>query len=139
MEAYHLYGFRIRSRWPLPGPKVLHGSPVAIEISERTPIEFSEASVFAENGEWFQRVSGKDGCVYLRWSGLFEFLISADGRRISGRPLSGSSSEAFATYLAGQVLSFALVKQGIEPLHATVVVVDGMAVALCGDCGYGKS
>jgi hypothetical protein len=37
------------------------------------------------------------------------------------------------------VLSFALIRQGIEPLHATVVAIDGVAVALMGDCGYGKS
>jgi hypothetical protein len=32
-----------------------------------------------------------------------------------------------------------LLKQGIEPLHATVVVVDDHAVAFLGDSGYGKS
>jgi hypothetical protein len=39
----------------------------------------------------------------------------------------------------GQVLSFALLKHGIEPLHSTAVVVDGGVVGFIGDCGYGKS
>jgi hypothetical protein len=38
-----------------------------------------------------------------------------------------------------QVLSFALLKQGIETLHATVIEVAGEAIAFVGDCGYGKS
>ena len=42
-------------------------------------------------------------------------------------------------YLLGQVLSFSLLSMGVEPLHGTVVVVEGGAVAFVGDCGYGKS
>jgi hypothetical protein len=41
--------------------------------------------------------------------------------------------------LLGQALSFALVKKGLEPLHATTVVVNGEAVALLGNSGFGKS
>lgn len=89
--------------------------------------------------KWFHHVRLQNGSTYVRWSGLFEFLISASGLRIAGRPLNGVSQEAFQTYLLGQVLSFALVEQGIEPIHATVVVVNEEAVALLGDCGYGKS
>lgn len=71
--------------------------------------------------------------------GLFEFLISPDGGRIAGRSLANVSPDVFHTYLVGQVLSFALVKQGIEPLHSTVVVINGEAVGFLGDCGFGKS
>src|SRR5204863_102769 len=55
------------------------------------------------------------------------------------RRFDGASAESFQVYLLGQALSFALVKQGLEPLHATVVVVDGQGVAFLGDNGYGKS
>ena len=41
--------------------------------------------------------------------------------------------------MLGQALSFALVKQRFEPLHATVVVVDDQAVAFLGDNASGKS
>jgi hypothetical protein len=47
--------------------------------------------------------------------------------------------DAFFTYLISQTLSFALLKQGREPLHATVVGVHGKAIAFLGDCGQGKS
>ena len=61
------------------------------------------------------------------------------GAGIVGRPIEDQSLEVFQTYLLGAVLSFALLKQGIDPIHATVVVVDGMGIALLGNTGYGKS
>jgi hypothetical protein len=47
--------------------------------------------------------------------------------------------EAFHTYLLGQVVSFALLKRGLEPLHSTAMLIDGVAVGFVGNCGYGKS
>ena len=77
--------------------------------------------------------------MYLSWPGLFDFVVSPDGRRVLGRPLARSSVEAFQAYLLSQVLSFSLLKRGIEPIHATVVVVEGHAVGFLGDSGAGKS
>src|SRR5947208_16055977 len=91
---------------------------------------------------WFEDRMLSDRRRYLRWRGLFEFLVAADGRRIVARPLPGLARmpRAFETYLLGQVLSFALIARGLEPLHATaVVVVGGGAVGFLGDCGRGKS
>jgi len=79
-----------------------------------------------------------DGVRYLRWSNVFEFLIGADGRSIACRPLTPHAVDAFHTHL-GPSLSFALINLGIEPLHSTTLVIGGEAVALMGDCGYGKS
>ena len=64
------------------------------------------------------------------------------GRRTSDRlPARNppTPTESFQVYLLGQALSFALLKLGFEPLHATAVVVDGRAVALLGESGSGKS
>jgi hypothetical protein len=74
----------------------------------------------------------------LRWSSIFEFLIQPDGRSVLCRPLYNRAVDAFHTHL-GPSLSFALINLGIEPLHSTTVMVEGGAVALMGDCGYGKS
>ncbi len=144
-RVYRIYGVRLKSHWSLP----LHemegrGSSLAeVELSAGPVALFRQASSEAtrrSGGEdWFQHLQLRDGSDYLRWSGLFEFLVSTDGRRIACRELNGASPESFQTYLIGQVLSFAVLKQGIEPLHATTVVIDGGAVAFLGDCGYGKS
>jgi hypothetical protein len=80
-----------------------------------------------------------DGFTYFRWDRHFEFLIDPAGRHIVARSLRPVPSSAFDSYLLGPALSFALLKQGIEPLHATTVVVDGEALGILGDSGYGKS
>ncbi len=143
-RSYFLYGVCIRSVVPLPGPKLAGSGKVAIDLFNGSASLFSRARREAgispeERGEWFQHARLSDGSDYLQWSELFEFLIAADGRRIACRELNGASPESFQTYLLGQVLSFALLKHGIEPLHSTTVLIDGQAVAFLGDCGYGKS
>jgi hypothetical protein len=53
--------------------------------------------------------------------------------------LPGAPPELLHNHLLGPALSFALLQLGIEPLHSTVVVVGGQAIAFMGDSGYGKS
>jgi hypothetical protein len=79
-----------------------------------------------------------NGSRYLRWSGTLEFLIPKSGRSVTCRALTPRGRDAFHTHL-GPSLSFALINLGIEPLHSTTLTIDGGAVALMGDCGYGKS
>jgi hypothetical protein len=88
---------------------------------------------------WFAFHRLADGTAYVRWTNLFEFLISPDGRKILYRRQKEATPESFSVYLLGQVLSFSLLSFGVEPLHGTTVVVGGQAVVLLGDCGYGKS
>jgi hypothetical protein len=88
---------------------------------------------------WFQYVPLPDGSDYLRWHRFFACLISPDGRLIISRSSQRVSAETLETYLLGQILSFALLKQGVESLHATTIAVEGRAIALFGDCGMGKS
>ncbi len=141
--CYRLYGLVLRSVLPLPGAEFAGSGATAVEMFHGSASLFSrarrKAGIRPEKGDWFQYARLSDGSDYLRWSGLFEFLVSADGQRIACRELNGASRESFQTYLMGQVLSFVLLRQGIEPLHATTVVIDGEAVAFLGDCGYGKS
>jgi len=140
---YRIYGVRLKSQWPFCGHEEPGTNLVEVELFEAPSALFSEASRHAAGSsnreQWFRYVRLIDGSDYLWWSGLFEFLVSSDGRRIACRELNGSSFESFHTYLLGQVLSFVLLKHGIESLHSTAVVIDGKAVAFLGDCGYGKS
>ena len=80
-----------------------------------------------------------DRSAYLRWSGLYEFRIGRGGARVASRPLEGSGLPVLQNFLFAQTLSFALVYQDVEPLHATVVCVDDFAIGFLGDCGFGKS
>lgn len=139
-RVYSFYGFHFRSYLPLPYQECENLCNPDVDIFPASARWFEEAAgpMFLAGPSWYHHAPLPDGSTYLRWGDLFEFLVAADGRRIACRPL-GDSSEAFHTYLLGQVLSFALVKQGIEPLHATTVVVHGAAVGFLGSSGDGKS
>ena len=142
-RSYCLYGVRLKSVLSLPGPELESNGNSEITLFHGSATLFSgarrRAGMSPEKGDWFRYARLSDGSEYVKWSGLFEFLVSPDGRRIACRELDGASAESFQTYLLGQVLSYALLKQGIEPLHSTSAVIDGEAVAFLGDCGYGKS
>ncbi|OFW26913.1 MAG: hypothetical protein A3H97_21935 [Acidobacteria bacterium RIFCSPLOWO2_02_FULL_65_29] len=107
--------------------------------ADRFAIARREAAADRRQPGWFcaRRLAG--GGVYLRWRGLFEFLVSPEGRRILYRRLEHATAGSFDVYLIGQVLSCSLVALGVEPLHGTASVIDGEAVVFLGDCGAGKS
>jgi len=140
-NSYGLYGFRLSSCLELPCGRAPGEGPPDVEIFSAPERFFRKAAASERYGSasWYHHAPLADGSVYLRWGRLFEFLVSADGRRIACHPLADGSAEAFHTYLSSQVLSFALVKQGIEPLHATTLVADGAAFGLLGSSGHGKS
>lgn len=116
---------------------------VDVELRAGTARRFGRARISIgcddRAGMWFWCGRLPDGSTYLRWAGLFEFLVSRDARQILYRALERATPESFNVYLLGQVLSFSLLAFGIEPLHGTVVSVNGEAIAFVGDCGYGKS
>jgi hypothetical protein len=142
-HIYHLYGLYLRSQWSLPCPEQKRFGLPEVKLLEGPSSLFSETYLRTKREKnakaFFHYTHLQDGSTYIRWSGLFEFLISSDGCSIIGHPLKNASKEAFLNYLLGQTLSFAMVKQGIEPLHSTVIIIDDGAVGFIGDCGYGKS
>lgn len=141
--VYHLYGVRLHSAWRLPYSQAVQPSVADIALTRRPASWFSEARAEAltHPQPWAPIVEGAlaDGRVYLQWPDRFEFLISSDGSEIAGRQLSQGVPEGFHTYLLGQALSFALIRHGLDPLHATVVTVGGRGAAFLGESGYGKS
>jgi hypothetical protein len=97
------------------------------------------AEFHALSDSWQRSAVLHDGSTYMGWDSVGEFLVAADGRHIACRPVVHCPVESFQVYMLGQALSFALVKQHLEPLHATVVVVDGTGVAFLGNSAFGKS
>jgi hypothetical protein len=140
---YWVYGLAVRSDWSLPCAEGSGPAIISLELVRRAhaiqavlPPDLAQTSNCTRRF-WHACLPGRS--IYLHYPDFFEFLVSADGQRIEGRSLADSTGESFFTYLLGQVLSFALLRQGIEPMHATVLAMAGRAVALLGDCGYGKS
>jgi hypothetical protein len=141
--SYGLYGLALRSTLALPCRRLPGNVRADVRLSNGNTTEFASArAAMAAKHQppgWFCCCRLSNGSMYLRWTETFEFLVSADGRRILYRPLEHATRESLSVYLLGQVLSFSLLAFGIESLHSTAVVIDGAAVAFLGDCGYGKS
>lgn len=141
--VYHLYGVRLHSDWRLPYSRAKQPFVTDITLRRRASRWFAAARQEAAGlpQPWPPIVEGElaNGSTYLQWPNRFEFLISANGRQIAANPLCGGTPEGFHTHLLGQALSFALIRQGLDPLHGTVVTVDGRGAAFLGYSGYGKS
>jgi len=143
-QDYQLYSISLRCELRLSFPEQCfpetHRPDVTLSLeSEEWFARFAGQPDTVDTDAWYEHVPLADGSDLVRWRDLFEFLISPDGRSVGCRKLERATVESFQTYLLGQVLSFALVKQGHEPLHSTAVVAGGKAVAFLGDSGYGKS
>jgi hypothetical protein len=143
-RRYCAYGISIRSDFPLPLPETFGPETALFNLEVRlsksplaTEIPLSAVPRHGLSGFEFGGLS--DGSSYVRWEDVGEAVISESGRSIACRPFSHAHTESFSVYLLGQILSFAFVRNGFEPLHSTAVVINGQAIAFLGDCGLGKS
>jgi hypothetical protein len=143
--SYSVYGVRVTSdvpfEFPLEDPFTSppRSSVADVEFVQGEDRDFGHLEPPCEPNEEFVCRPMTDGSTYLRWAHLYEFSVSADGSRVASRPLDGCDRLVLQNFLFGQVLGVALVRQGIEPLHAAVVRVDDYAVGFLGDCTFGKS
>jgi hypothetical protein len=142
-QCYSMYGVRVTSEIPLgfaAASDDARGRSLAeVDFIEGNDRHFAAWTVARTCADTFVFEEAANGATYLRWPRLYEFAVSADGSRIACRPLDGSDVSALRNFLFGQVLAVALVRQGLEPLHAATVVMGNAAVAFLGDCTYGKS
>jgi hypothetical protein len=150
---YYVYGIALHSDFCLDLPTQGSGDIARIDLPQielpridlrnAPPSCFSDAQLELtkeqDSDSWSRIATLPDNSTYVRWEGVGEFLVSACGHHIQARQFEDASPESFHVYLLGQSLSFALVNCGLEPLHATTVVVNGEAVAFLGESGFGKS
>src|SRR5438445_568104 len=94
---YSLYGLHLGSPWPLPCHLQLALGSEDVVLFDRAPDLFfwaaREADRFAPVADWFHYARLHDGAHFVRWTGLFEFVIFPGGHRIACQPLEGASSE----------------------------------------------
>lgn len=149
---HRLYGLLVHTDRPLPGlaavddpgaadvriwmgsvPADLVPSGAAEEpwyVSPRlTPAEEPTVVVHRLGGGAF-RLRYADGC---------EYHVDVAGTRVACTWPAHFTVEDAATYLLGPVLGLVLRLRGISSLHASAVAIGGVAVALVGPAGAGKS
>jgi hypothetical protein len=140
--VHRLYGIYVRTAWPVAGVPCSTGARWDVEIVEGDADTLAEAAAYVaanQAGRWAQSADLPDGSCYRRWNGLFEFLVAPDARRIQARIAGNTHEEALLAYLLVDALSFAMVRLGWEPLHATAVSTGCGAAAFLGESGDGKS
>ena len=82
----------------------------------------------------------RDGDNYLlRFPGLADFDVSADGTEVSAHPVIDCDSNTVEHLYINQIVPLAMSRQGQPAFHASVVTVPGGAVAFLGQSGAGKS
>ena len=143
LNRYNVYGITLASelRHNLPVEPGETSGGVIVELRVAQPHIFrSLADKLPLNPiDGFQHGILADGSFYMRWEDWLELLVSPDGKSVLCGNRSNVALEAFDAYLANFAVSAALIQQGEEPLHATVVEIDDRAVGLMGPSGTGKS
>jgi hypothetical protein len=139
MHNYQLYGRVLSSDWPLPCLEAEQKrQPDLVLEHSPDPLRRMFGVTDAQLGKE-QVLDLPDGSIFVFWPDLMEFLVAPDGRRILGHPLTADPTDVLSAFFPGGVLSFALLRLGIEQLHATAVVIQGEAIGFMGDARAGKS
>jgi hypothetical protein len=141
-RRFQVYGLSIASEFDLLLPEDSDSAAPAVTITRAPPGFFNAflANASPVNDQKSYRYeSFPDGSSYLSWNDLFEFFIASDGRAIVCGSRDGAFFEAYVSYLLGFALSFALLRIGDEPLHATAIESKGEAIGFLGKSGAGKS
>ncbi len=93
---------------------------------------------FPDETEWtlFYRI---DAGYLLRFPGLADFHLSAEGLRVRCWPMSDVSEITLQHLYLNQVLPLILSRQGKLVFHASAVEFEGGAIAFVAESGRGKS
>lgn len=94
--------------------------------------------VLPDGTPWTFFYRTQDGYL-LRFPGLADFVISADGSQAQCAPVDGVSDETVRHLYHNQVLPLAMSKQGKLVFHASAISARGGALAFLGESGRGKS
>lgn len=143
VHRHQVYGLTVESTFPLTSVEPLADRATLPEIrlslvpSER--LRGRVEGLAGDPGDWIEHIVLADGSVYMRLDGIFETIVSADGTCVACARLGDADCRTFEANLLNFVLSAALTLRGEEPLHATVLELDGRAFALLGPSGAGKS
>ena len=137
---YGVYGLTLATDLQLNLPPA-ERSDIIIALGRGDTDLFSQARemVSADPSDWIRHGFLESGVLYMSWGNWFEILVSPDGRQVLCNNLSDMPLESFEAYLTNFAVNAALIQQGEETLHATVVEISDRAIALLGPSGAGKS
>jgi hypothetical protein len=91
------------------------------------------------HGEGWYTITDTGSDHRLRFRECAEFVVSADARTVTVRPVPGGRTELVSILLAGTVTALLLTLRGSTVLHASAVSTGARALAVVGHSGRGKS
>jgi len=148
VHRYEVYGLTISSDIPIPELLPCRGFAGAAEITVtlarqsdffRTVSHWLVTTAFLGGAPWLSWTK-VDGGYLLRFHDLADFLIGANGRRITCVATTDAISGATLRHLViDHVLPRALNLLGFDALHATAVVINEAVCAFVAEAGTGKS
>jgi HPr Serine kinase C-terminal domain len=143
LHRYRVYGLTLASelRHSLPDDPREGSGGATVELRAARPHVFRRLAdkLQGNPNDWVHQEILEDGSLYVRWEEWLELLVSSDGTLVLCGNRSNVALESFDAYLTNFAVSAALLQQGEEPLHATVVEIGDRAVGLLGPSGAGKS
>jgi hypothetical protein len=138
----------IRSAWSLgvlpPAEDTVAGArTIGIDLLAAPPREPSKTDWVhhwpSEDGGMSLALLREEDSFLLRFIGLADFVIAADGLQIEAWPAPSTGAETLEHLLLDQVLPRILARQGQLVSHAGAVRVGDQAIAFIGNSGSGKS
>ena len=132
MDLYRAYGLNIASDIPLPELPSIDGAPdIHIRLDEtiEPPPNLGSDWIYAYE---------KPCTALIHWRDVGFFVIQ-DGTTIQVRPSVGVASVTLQNYTIAGALNMLLFQRDYFLLHASVVSMNGVAVAFVGESGWGKS
>ncbi len=147
---YCAYGLHLAANEPLPG---LHPLTLAAEPAVRLAIAVEPPDLASVSQIWYTSAPRQPGQApnlrvwrdpngqrfRFRYGDGAEFLLQRQPATIWADWAGQLARDDMATYLLGPILGFWLRWQGVTCLHASAIAVDGLAIALVGNAGAGKS
>lgn len=129
------FGYRLRTELALNAlPALPPGDAADIELSlGEAPLALAapvSSNPFVEIDE--------DGTVLVRIGERLRFVVR-HGRQVVLDNTSNALAREIEPFLFGIVAGVLLHQKGVLALHASSVIIDGVAVAMCGPSGRGKS
>ena len=145
MPNYHVCDFTVESNIEFPIHAQAAERPIHLSCyrhSPRTAAPFDNVwlheRILPDGGIWLSIARTEDGYL-LRFPGLADFTVSADGRRIDCHPRADIAQETINHLLLDQVIPALLAHEGELALHAGGVASDRGAIVFLGESGWGKS
>lgn len=144
MNRHRVLDLILESSIPLPGvPRAGEEPPecrfaLLPELPLAPPDRWTSERRAPDGSVWL--LLGRSGSLHwLRVPGIADFMVTADGREISGAAPAGTPPETIHHLLLDQVIPLVLTLRNRWIFHASAVATGQGAVAFFGETGFGKS